>query len=221
MSHGTKSCSGCALVKDRTDFNKDKSKLDGLCSRCRDCNKARAARWYLENKDTALVQRKERYQNKREIELEQMRQWRLANPERKRVSDAAYHAANKEKATTNALKWSRANRESVNRRNAEYKKRNPQVVLDQSHRRRARKRGVASLIVASQDITRLKRRFGGLCAYCGCGGKMTIDHVVPLSRGGAHSLGNLLPVCQQCNFSKHNKFLFEWMVWKQKMALAA
>lgn len=221
MTNATKVCSTCAGAKAPSDFNKDKSKADGLCSSCRECNKARAARWYLDNKDAALAQRKSRFERKREIELEQMRQWRLANAERKRASDAAYYAANKEKATAYALKWSRANRENVNRRNAEYKKRNPQQVLDQSHRRRARKLGSSSLIVASQDLTRLKRRFGGRCAYCGNGGKMTIDHVVPLSRGGSHSIGNLLPACQPCNFSKHSKFLYEWIVWRQRTALAA
>lgn len=221
MTNDTKVCSDCAEAKGRDQFNKDKSKLDGLCSKCRDCNKAHAARWYIENKDAALAQRKERFQNKREFESEQMRQWRLANLEKKRASDAAYYAANKEKFTAYALMWSRANRASVNRRNAEYKKRNPQQVLDQSHRRRARKLGSAALIVASGDITRLKQRFGGMCAYCGSSGKMTIDHVVPLSRGGTHAIGNLLPACQPCNFSKHTKFLYEWIIWKQKNALAA
>lgn len=221
MNKSTKICSACAVAKERDEFNKDKSKRDGLCSTCRDCNKARAARWYVENKDAALAQRKERFQNKRELELAQMCEWRLANSERKRASDAAYHAANKKKAVENALRWSRANKESVNRRNAEYKKRNPQQVLDQSHRRRARKKGGAARTVSSQDISRLKSRFGGLCAYCGGGGKMTIDHVVPLSRGGSHAIGNLLPACQPCNFSKHTKFLYEWIIWRQKHALAA
>lgn len=44
--------------------------------------------------------------------------------------------------------------------------------------------------------------FGGCCAYCGCSGKMTMDHVTALSRGGAHDVSNLVPACGHCNKSK-------------------
>jgi 5-methylcytosine-specific restriction endonuclease McrA len=39
------------------------------------------------------------------------------------------------------------------------------------------------------------------CVYCG-GPAEHIDHVVPLARGGAHAIGNLLPACAECNKSK-------------------
>ncbi|HAT1242480.1 TPA: HNH endonuclease [Corynebacterium striatum] len=39
---------------------------------------------------------------------------------------------------------------------------------------------------------------------------MTLDHVVPLSRGGKNTIGNALPACQSCNSSKHSKLLAEW-----------
>ncbi|MFI8830536.1 HNH endonuclease [Streptomyces afghaniensis] len=34
---------------------------------------------------------------------------------------------------------------------------------------------------------------------------MHVDHLVPLARGGAHSLSNLVPACQRCNTSKGAK----------------
>lgn len=37
-----------------------------------------------------------------------------------------------------------------------------------------------------------------------------MDHVVPLSRGGRHSIGNILPACESCNLSKHASYLVEW-----------
>ena len=51
------------------------------------------------------------------------------------------------------------------------------------------------------------------CAYCDRplrGYHATIDHVVPLSRGGRHSIRNVLVVCVYCNSSKHNRKLTEW-----------
>lgn len=45
----------------------------------------------------------------------------------------------------------------------------------------------------------------GLCHYCG--GKfppseLTMDHIVPLSRGGHSTKGNIVPCCKACNNSK-------------------
>ena len=45
----------------------------------------------------------------------------------------------------------------------------------------------------------------GVCHYCG--GKfppseLTMDHIVPLSRGGHSTKGNIVPCCKACNNSK-------------------
>ena len=38
----------------------------------------------------------------------------------------------------------------------------------------------------------------------------TIDHMIPLSRGGTHTWDNLITLCHQCNSSKSNKTWDEW-----------
>jgi hypothetical protein len=52
----------------------------------------------------------------------------------------------------------------------------------------------------------LARRDGGArCRYCGLRQKlrdMTVDHVVPLSRGGNNALSNLVLACAACNRAK-------------------
>lgn len=63
----------------------------------------------------------------------------------------------------------------------------------------------------AKDWVRLVNRHGGRCAYCGVKPESLVkEHVVPLSRGGAHSLGNILPACRPCNSSKTDKFISEW-----------
>ncbi len=45
----------------------------------------------------------------------------------------------------------------------------------------------------------------GNCHYCGekfAAKELTMDHVVPLSRGGLSTRGNLVPSCKPCNQSK-------------------
>ncbi len=41
----------------------------------------------------------------------------------------------------------------------------------------------------------------GVCVYCG-GGATTVDHDVPLSRGGSEDPENLVPACRPCNSAK-------------------
>jgi len=48
----------------------------------------------------------------------------------------------------------------------------------------------------------LRRRDGGMCFYCGKRKGTTIDHVMPVSRGGGNSLQNLVLACHECNQSK-------------------
>ncbi|MEA2115487.1 MAG: HNH endonuclease [Thermodesulfobacteriota bacterium] len=47
----------------------------------------------------------------------------------------------------------------------------------------------------------------GTCHYCGrrVGIKnLTMDHVIPLSRGGRSTKGNLVPCCKECNTAKQS-----------------
>lgn len=48
------------------------------------------------------------------------------------------------------------------------------------------------------------------CWYCGCSDVETLDHVLPVSRGGGDDKENLVPVCNLCNSSKGRKTLEEY-----------
>lgn len=51
------------------------------------------------------------------------------------------------------------------------------------------------------------------CHYCGgefAPEELTMDHVVPLARGGASSKNNLVPCCKACNTAKQSNLLQEW-----------
>lgn len=48
-----------------------------------------------------------------------------------------------------------------------------------------------------------KRDAIGCCVYCGdAESPLTADHVIPPSRGGDDSIGNLVPACYSCNGAK-------------------
>jgi hypothetical protein len=53
------------------------------------------------------------------------------------------------------------------------------------------------------------KRDGFKCVYCGSRSDLTIDHVVPKSKGGKTSWENLVTACNDCNNTKDNKLLHE------------
>ena len=52
---------------------------------------------------------------------------------------------------------------------------------------------------------RLYRRDDGQCVYCGNKKGLTIDHVLPKSRGGKNTWTNLVTCCSPCNIKKGNR----------------
>ncbi|MBI5627411.1 MAG: HNH endonuclease [Candidatus Rokubacteria bacterium] len=66
-----------------------------------------------------------------------------------------------------------------------------------------------------------KRRIAdGLCHYCGVrvGPRgLTMDHVVPLIRGGKSARGNVVPACKACNSKKQSLLPWEWDLYLQAL----
>jgi len=61
--------------------------------------------------------------------------------------------------------------------------------------------------LTAKEISRL---YEMPCYNCGSKENLSIDHIIPLSRGGSHSIGNLMTLCRTCNSSKGKKLLIEW-----------
>jgi 5-methylcytosine-specific restriction endonuclease McrA len=123
--------------------------------------------------------------------------------------------ANREKARQNTIKWRRANIEkarAASRLNAKrWSASNPEKVREYSIGRRARKKANTYYQVSAKY---LKRIHSSSCIYCGSNEFIEADHVIPLARGGQHSIGNLAPACRTCNASKRDRFIMEWRVRK-------
>lgn len=56
----------------------------------------------------------------------------------------------------------------------------------------------------------LKKIYNSPCFNCGSIENQSIDHIIPLSRGGSHSIGNIMTLCLKCNITKKAKFITEW-----------
>ena len=56
----------------------------------------------------------------------------------------------------------------------------------------------------------IKNYFNMRCAYCGEDKKLTIEHFIPVSKGGTLSINNIIPSCGNCNSSKGNRDFNQW-----------
>jgi 5-methylcytosine-specific restriction endonuclease McrA len=52
---------------------------------------------------------------------------------------------------------------------------------------------------------RIFKRDGNECGYCGSKKDLTIDHVLPRSKGGKNTWENLVTCCSKCNLKKGNR----------------
>ena len=80
------------------------------------------------------------------------------------------------------------------------------IEIEKDSRHISREREKARQLRSSQYWQRLLQK--GICHYCGRRfppQELTMDHVVPLSRGGRSVKGNIVPCCKECNNNKKYK----------------
>lgn len=123
--------------------------------------------------------------------------WRKANPEKVVRARKLYYEANRQKAIENASTWAKEHPEENRLRCAK------------RHALKYSNTPTDELLTLAQwhDVL---TQYNGHCAYCDREAKLTLDHVIPLSKGGTHSKNNVVPACGHCNSSKGNKTVEEW-----------
>jgi 5-methylcytosine-specific restriction endonuclease McrA len=107
---------------------------------------------------------------------------------------ARYQASHADQHRATSRKWNQRNRGYVN--------------ANQS-RRRARKAGATVEPLTAEQIAAVLAEDPN-CIYCGFCPSTTVDHMIPLDRGGDHSYANLVGACGPCNSSKGNRLMSEW-----------
>jgi len=132
------------------------------------------------------------------------REWMKRNPEKAREAMRRWLQAHRDEHRRRVREWNAKNPDKLRAMEARYRERHPEARQVIHQRRRARvaaARGSFTL----HEWRELLKRWGGRCAYCGSVGKLQADHRVPLARGGANSIDNILPACGSCNRRKHLK----------------
>jgi hypothetical protein len=216
-----KRCKKCGEIKPLTAYTPAKDGRCGCVAECRPCRNERTKRYFAANADKVRASKRRRYdpvkarevrRTRRQRDRERLREWRAANPSLNRRYQQRAREQHPERYREYRRKYYYDGNEKAKcaERGRRRRRLKPQDKRLSQARRRAIKRKVGGK-VSQRDATRLLNRLQGRCAYCPRQAD-TFDHVVPLIRGGRHTIGNLLPACRACNSSKHKWLLIEWRV---------
>lgn len=187
--------------------------------------------YYAANQPRLLEQKKDYYQRNRDRKLAKDKEYRLANIDKIRNRNKRWYERNKNRvAAYNKIRYEQ-NRDQILEYKRRYSKQNRDKMRLKWNRWRSTPNGRASdnRSKAKRKILRLANHhadfplelwaervaeFNSHCAYCNKSlSKPHMDHFIPVSMGGSHALGNLIPCCQSCNSSKRN---FDPKTWYEK-----
>ena len=206
----TKRCSKCNVVKPADCFTTDKRSKSGLHSSCKECyneyqrNRRSNDEEYRENRNAKIRVRrsklrandKEYLDNRRADNREYMKQRRANDPE----WNAKYRAMYK--------KWLLTPEGKLYNR-----------IRSQDRRDWAKKTNDGS--VTPEAIQKKRDLQNNRCYYEHCGKLMndikyhpdqwTIEHIVARANGGLNILSNIVIACAECNRSKSDSDLEEWL----------
>jgi len=139
-------------------------------------------------------------------------EWQLQNWERHLEICRKYNASHPTKKIRSSRAWRISNPKEMERCRRAWSIAHPRQVALGAKMRRARKHsasGTYSLI----DIDRIRDVQKDLCRYCSIplGGGGTVDHKIPLVRGGSNYPKNLCLACRSCNSRKGAKTSQEYL----------
>lgn len=220
MEELTKICSTCKRDKPLAAFSKNRRRRDGLQVRCKQCT----ADYYQRNREKIIARVAQHRVDNREQVLEGKRRYREQNPDLVREQKRKAYYQNLEHYRDLSRAYRVANRERIKEWNREWAASNPAAVQriksQYKHRRRALESSNGIYVVSARDLKRLLARSRGRCAYCAepfdSTRPVTWDHIIPVTRGGTYSVGNLAPCCRSCNSSKQNRTVTEWRLWQRR-----
>lgn len=213
---GLRRCSGCAEVNRLSEFDVNKANPQGRGYVCKACKSARAKRRTLQRKGTIPVASKlcprcEKEKANSEFYLDWSKvdclsysckacevaasvRYQREKPEEKKARQRRYYLAHREEilaridgkeSLERALRWQREN---------------PERRAATRQRYNARKQQAHGNFTGEQWLALLEF-YGAKCLRCNRT-PPTVDHVIPLSKGGSNDIGNIQPLCRPCNSGK-------------------
>lgn len=191
-----KLCRVCKIEKPFEEFCIKRSQADGRGDLCKECQKTE--NYIRHNAPEAKARRHAWNISQEGHEYRRARNSIPEIAEKSRIYQAAYHLANREY---------RLGRERIRNRA------NPLIAREKRMRREALKKGASIGKIDYKMILERDRHICHICRSIVSPKNVHFDHVIPLSRGGAHSEENIKVSHAICNLRKHNRLMEELSSW--------
>ena len=197
-----KRCHACRQYQALDGFYRNRRHADGLMHTCKTCQAVKACTTCHRVKplDAFYAQGTTpdgRQRRCKTCTQQRQKAFRAAHPEHVQEQDARFRHAYADKIPARRARWRQAH---------------PGKSQEYEATRRARKRRAGKIEPIDRDY--IYKRDQGTCSLCGRKVRkqdMSIDHIVPLSLGGAHCLTNVTLVHLQCNTRKRTRALPQQM----------
>lgn len=196
LAKGLKVCSKCGRVLPVEQFSKDKNRKDGLYGRCKECGK----QYNQENKEKKQQYNKQYYQENREQRLQHQNQYYQENSEKRQQYDKQYYREHKLEKQQHQQQYHQTPQ--------------GQIVRFNGYARRRKREGEQGAGINKEQWLEMMQFFDWKCAYSGISisikNNRSIDHIIPLVKGGEHEVWNCVPMDKSLNKSKNDKDIMEW-----------
>jgi 5-methylcytosine-specific restriction endonuclease McrA len=169
--------------------------------------------WMEANPDRAKASRKAYYEANKDAAVARASEWQKANPEKTKGYQKARYDRGKGDLSAYYRKRYLENKDAINARAKVWRSKNPDAVRIFLANRRARvlrQTGVVSRDIANRLMILQKGRCGA-CRNSLSATGYHLDHIHPISKGGAHADSNMQLLCPTCNHEKHAKHPVDFM----------
>ena len=206
-------CSHCHKWKPLLCFSKCKSRWDGLCHTCKNCKAIQQTQYRKAHYEEYIQKRRTKYLTD------------IKGSDRQNEYVAKYLVEHKEEIAARRRAYKERNREEIRRKDKEYRKENSARLKEKGRQYRQTEGGKLvnrlhvikrrtmiknlEFSLTKQDWLDILMDQNNHCAGCGTefSDKTTpeMDHIYPVSFGGATTKDNIQALCRSCNSSKGNK----------------
>lgn len=155
-------------------------------------------------KDAAKIRAKKWRENNPGKYTEYFREYADKNKEKLKKYRYEFCKTNNEAIRSRASKWLKENREKANETKRAYRKNNPEGHRIGKHNRRLREKANGGQL--SKGISKILFKLQkGKCPCCGkpLGSNFHLDHIIPITLGGANSDSNIQLLRAECNLKKN------------------
>lgn len=223
----TQVCSRCHDPKPLEEFAKNKLAKRGVNTTCKPCLREYGKEHYKQNKAAYSKRHKEYASTHRRESVKATLKWRERHLEEYKAAHReqaikAYRLKKddpeyRERAKKRAKEWYERNNEKLrlkyraneikNRNKAkEWRALNPDKVAELTAIARHRRLNIVGSFTAKEWMM-LKKIYNSRCVCCGSSENLTVDHVIPVTKGGTGFITNIQPLCETCNKRKNARHI--------------